>query len=177
VCRILGYVFNPVSFYYCHDTEGPLRCILAEVNNTFGGRHVYFLGDDNRVAMSHDGGGSRYEADKVMHVSPFISMHARYAFHFAPVHERLSVSMQEFERGAHVFDAHLWGRREPLNGRGVARLLLRYPFLTLKIFGAIHFEAARLYLKGAPFYRSPLPIAKPVASSRAGARAVTEVLR
>ena len=94
-----------------------------------------------------------------MHVSPFVSMDARYEFRFAPVVDRLSVSMKESEHGRHFFDAHLWGARRPLTDRSLVGVLLRYPFLTLKIIAAIHWQALRLYLKGAPVYHQPAPSA------------------
>jgi DUF1365 family protein len=159
-CRVFNYVFNPASFYYCHAAGGALRCVVAEVNNTFGARHLYLLSEHNRLPVAAHAARVDYEARKVMHVSPFVSMDARYGFRFAPVAERLSVSMTESEHGQHFFDAHLYGRRVALTDRRLAWLLLRYPFVTLKIIAAIHWEALRLYLKGVPFYHQPAPSAE-----------------
>jgi len=153
-CRMFHYVFNPVSFYFCHAAEGGLRSIVAEVNNTFGEGHLYLLSDRERLpAPSED--RMSYQARKVMHVSPFVSMDAIYQFHFAPVGDRLSIRLSESERGRPFFDAHLWGRRRELTDRNLAALLLRYPLLTVKVIAAIHWQALRLYLKGVPFHAQP----------------------
>jgi uncharacterized protein len=153
-CRMFGYVFNPVSFYYCHRPSGDLHCIVAEVNNTFGERYLYLLSHD-QDADDVAGRYRRYTARKVMHVSPFISMQARYEFRFAPVGDRLSVFMTESAHGQRFFAAHLRGRRTELSDRTLLWLVATHPFLTLKIIGAIHWQAVRLYLKGAPFHRQP----------------------
>lgn len=154
-CRMFGHVFNPVSFYYCHRPSGGLHCIVAEVNNTFGERYLYLLSHDDRSSNEVAGSYRHYTARKVMHVSPFVSMDARYEFRFAPVNDRLSVFMTEYERGHRFFAAHLWGRRRALSNGTLTWLLARYPFLTVKIIGAIHWEAVRLYLKGVRPYRQP----------------------
>lgn len=154
-CRMFGYVFNPVSFYYCHRPNGRLQCVVAEVNNTFGERYLYLLSDDVRTGDNAAGGYRRYAARKVMHVSPFVSMDARYEFRFAPVGDRLSVFMTEYEHGQRFFAAYLRGRRTALTDGALAWLVLRYPLLTLRIIGAIHWQALRLYLKGAPFHHQP----------------------
>lgn len=173
-CRIFNYVFNPVSFYFCHACGGDLRCVVAEVNNTFGERHLYLLSARDQRPSA---GGVRYEAQKVMHVSPFVSMDARYAFRFAPVAQRLSIAMSEWERGQPFFDAHLWGERIALTNRSLCWLLVRYPFLTLKIIGAIHWQALRLYRKGVPFYPQPAPSAAQRAQHGSMQRLAEEVAR
>ena len=150
-CRVLGYVFNPISLYYCRDHAGALAAVIAEVSNTFGERHLYLL--DGRSAAG--GAAARFRAAKAMHVSPFLGMDCTYDFALAPVGEHLGVGIVQHERGRRVLDAQLWGRRTPLTTRTVAGALLRYPFVTLKTVAAIHFEAARLYLKGTPVRRHP----------------------
>jgi hypothetical protein len=152
---MFGYVFNPVSFYYCHRPSGGLHCIVAEVNNTFGERYLYLLAHDDRSANEVAGSYRHFTARKVMHVSPFASMDARYECRFAPTNDRLSVCMTEYEHGQRFFAAHLWGRRRQLTNSTLTWLLARHPFLTGKIIGAIHWQAVRLYLKGAPFHRQP----------------------
>jgi uncharacterized protein len=154
-CRVFGYVFNPVSFYYCHGDDDRLRCVVAEVNNTFGQRHVYLLGAENQLAARSAAGRNRYRAVKAMHVSPFASMDATYEFDLAPMAERLSVRIQAFEHGVRFFGAQLCGRRVELTSRAIASLVLRDPLRTVKVIGAIHWQALRLYLKGAPFYHQP----------------------
>jgi len=165
-CRMLGYVFNPVSFYYCHDGGGALRAIVAEVNNTFGERHLYWLDERSRA---HDGVAAetqRHRARKRMHVSPFVSMDAEYDFQFAPVGERLSVTIAETEHGEHFFDSHLAARRGPLDDRALVSMVVRHPFHTLRITAAIHWQAWKLYRKGVPVYRQPEPSPEQAAQAR-----------
>ncbi len=151
-CRVLGYVFNPISLYYCRDADGALAAVVAEVSNTFGERHLYLLDGRQRAAA---GANARFRAAKAMHVSPFLAMDCTYDFTLAPVGERLGVGIVQHEEGRHVLDAQLRGRRTPLTTRTLTGALLRYPFVTVQTIAAIHAEAARLYLKGIPFRRHP----------------------
>lgn len=151
-CRVLGYVFNPISLYYCHDAEGTLAAAVAEVSNTFGERHLYLLEGRQHATT---GSTARFRAAKAMHVSPFLGMDCVYDFTLAPVGERLSVAIVQHERGRRVLDAQLRGRRLPLTTRTISASLLRFPFVTMKTMVAIHAEAARLYLKGIPLLRHP----------------------
>jgi DUF1365 family protein len=162
-CRLFGYVFNPASFYFAHDASGALRAVVAEVNNTFGERLLYMLDDRNRQADPEHPELRRYHAKKRLHVSPFVSMDAAYDFRFAPVGERLSVFIGEAEHGAHFFEAHLWGKRRPLDDRALLRLALRAPLLTLKVTAAIHWQALHLYRKGVPIHHQPAPSPEQVA--------------
>ena len=152
-CRILGYVFNPITLYYCHAPDGTLAAVVAEVSNTFGDHCHYLLHDLQR--QPGDGVTARYRAAKTMHVSPFISMDAEYDFHLPTVGERAAVGIVEREAGTHVLDAQFWGRRKPLTTTSLARVLLALPLMTLKTITAIHLEALRLYRKGVPVYPRP----------------------
>jgi uncharacterized protein len=154
-CRLLGYVFNPISLYYCYDRQGALDVVVAEVNNTFGDRHLYLLRDRANPEVDGPGGATRYSVQKTMHVSPFISMDATYEFHLSPVGERLAVGIVQTERDRHVLDAQLWGTRAPLSTRSLIRACALFPLVTLKTTAAIHWEALRLYLKGVPWHRRP----------------------
>lgn len=160
-CRIFGYVFNPISLYYCHERTGALRAVVAEVGNTFGEQHLYLLNTPLSTPHAPDtptpAGTMRYQARKAMYVSPFISMDAVYDFHLAPVGDTLAVGIVEHEAGVHVLDAQLWGRRVPLTTATLSRVLLTYPLMTLTTVAAIHGEALRLYLKRAPLHRQPEP--------------------
>jgi hypothetical protein len=162
-CRLLGYVFNPVSFYYACDFAGALRAIVAEVNNTFGERHLYMLSDAEREP-AEDRETAVFTAAKRLHVSPFLSTDAHYEFRFAPVGERLSVFIREREGGAPMLDAHLWGKRRPLDDRALAALALRDPLSTLKVTAAIHWQALRLWRKRVPFHTHPGPATPPSVS-------------
>ena len=120
-CRILGYAFNPISVYYCHDGPGgPLRAVVTEVNNTFGERHLYVLRNRLNPASDPSRHAVRYRAAKALYVSPFLGTEGHYDFHFAPVGARLSVGILEYERGRPTLDAQFWGRRVELTARSVA---------------------------------------------------------
>ncbi|MET0556258.1 MAG: DUF1365 domain-containing protein [Vicinamibacteria bacterium] len=142
--RVFGYVFNPVSFYYCYDPLGRLVARIAEVNNTFGDRHVYA------------GTGDVWQDKKVMHVSPFFSMAGRYVWDLPePDGSRVDARVDLVREGRPLLRARLTLKPEPLTDRALARALVRYPFLTLKVVAAIHFEALVLWWRGAPVFTKP----------------------
>lgn len=144
-----GYAFNPVTFYYCHRSDGALAAVLAEITNTpWGERYRYCL------RASADG-TARAEFDKRFHVSPFQPMEQRYEWRFAAPGELLQVAMQNRQGGAVVFDASLSMQRLPLTAANLRRLWLRHPWTTAKVILAIHWHALRLRLKGAVFHTHP----------------------
>ena len=150
--RYLGYAFNPVSFYYCYTASGEVQAVLAEVNNTFGGSHNYWLAGTGEGRAERP---LRYAAPKVFHVSPFMPMALDYEFAFTRPGERLVAHMTSSKAGERMFDATLSLERRPWTAREIRRALARHPFMTGKVIAAIHFEALRLYLKKAPFYPNP----------------------
>lgn len=155
-CRILGYVFNPISLYYCHEGPGgPLRAVVAEVNNTFGERHLYVLRHRLNPASDTSRHAARYRAPKALFVSPFLAADGHYDFHFAPVGPRLSVGILQYEGGRPTLDAQFWGRRVELTSRSVAGLLATHPLAAVKTIAAIHAEALRLWWKGIPVQPRP----------------------
>lgn len=170
--RIFGYVFNPVSIFYCFDPGGATAgTIVAEVNNTYGERHGYLLdarnlqagpgaGDETPPAdVQRRGGGRagvrRWHAKKAFHVSPFKSLDGTYEFQLAPPDDRLDVRIDLTVGGARRFSSHLAMRRRPLTDAGLTRMLLSHPLMTLQVTAAIHWEAFRLWRKGVPFRGQP----------------------
>jgi DUF1365 family protein len=144
--RVLGYVFNPLSVYWCHGPDGALRCIVAEVHNTYGERHCYLL---------EPGGRGKAEADKAFYVSPFLTVDGRYRMSFSQPDERLSIQMELIQDGRRVFRASLTGRRRPLTVPVLLRMALRYPFMTARVSALIHYHGVKLWLRRVPKVRRP----------------------
>ena len=150
--RYLGYNFNPISLFYCYSRQGALETVLAEVNNTFGESHNYWLSAANRVPLPN---ANIFRCPKAMHVSPFLPMQLDYRFVLAPPGERLAVQMNTLKGEHSLFDATLRLRREPWSASSIHRALLRFPWMTAKVTAAIHWEALRLYLKKVPVFTHP----------------------
>jgi DUF1365 family protein len=143
--RVLGYVFNPVSFVLCRDAGGRLAVVLAEVHNTHGERHVYTL--EPRAGAP----GFRAAATKEMYVSPFIDMDARYEIAVHEESDELRFAIAESEHAQPLLAADLRLRRQPLTDIALARALVRYPLVTLRTTALIHLHALRLWLRGVRF--------------------------
>jgi cyclopropane-fatty-acyl-phospholipid synthase len=150
--RLLGHVFNPVSYFYCYGAGGELTAIVAEVGNTFGERHPYLLTAENRVQ-----GGARlvYEHRKLLHVSPFFGMDQTYRFSFTEPGERVHAGVGIIEGGERPFWAELTGTRRPLTNAAIARALMRYPLMSQQVTGLIHWQAVKLAMKKVPFHHKP----------------------
>jgi DUF1365 family protein len=146
-CRVLGYVFNPVSVFYCYDKTDMLTHVVAEVNNTFGDRQPYVL----RIRET----GPYWREKKLMHVSPFFSLDGSYDFRLPPPAETIHATINLTQNGRAVLVAHMGLRRLPLTDGTILRMLTTYPFMTLKVITAIHWQALRLWHKGAPFFHRP----------------------
>jgi DUF1365 family protein len=144
--RVLGYVFNPVSFYLHHE-GGALRSMVAEVHNTHGERHVYSL-----QPRGSRGTPWRAAADKSFYVSPFISMDADYRFAVRETADSLFIGIAERDHGQHAFYADIRLERRPLNDRELSRALARMPLVPLKTSLLIHWHAFRLWRRGVPFH-------------------------
>jgi DUF1365 family protein len=144
--RVLGYVFNPVSFYWCYRADGSLACMVAELNNTFGERLPEVL----------HGPDLRYEHRKRLHVSPFFGLDQSYEYAFSQpgdeVWARIHVRDDE---GRRPLTAVLHGTRRELDDRSLARLLVRYPLQPLQVIALIHWQALRLFAKRVPFHHKP----------------------
>ncbi len=163
--RVLGYVFNPVSFWYCHRKDGELRAIVCEVNNTFGERHCYLLDTGGTMRW-----GVTLSARKVFHVSPFCGVEGSYRFRFMRTTQR--VGNEDVERIVARIDyddsagplllTSVSGRLRPLADGSVASAFVRHPLMTLGVIARIHWQALKLFLKRVPFFRKPLPPASTV---------------
>lgn len=147
--RYLGYVFNPVSFFYCYNSAGELEMILSEVNNTFGETHNYWLTKDNELSNA---AAKRYQTSKEMHVSPFQGMEITYDWIFTEPGEQLVAHMNTLAGGKANFDATLQLERRPWEAKELLELLVSYPLMTVKIIAAIHWQALRLWMKRIPVY-------------------------
>ena len=166
--RQFGYAFNPLSVWFCHDRDETLKAVLYEVRNTFGQAHGYLI----PIAGGERGGTVRQDCAKTFHVSPFLEMGARYRFRLRPPDGRLSLSIREEAReeadeGA-VMVATLTGTARSLGDRQLLGAALRRPLGTLAVTAAIHWQALRLWYKGARVVPRPAPPAAPVSYVRRG---------
>lgn len=152
--RMLGYVFNPVSFWFCRDRTGDLRAVLCEVNNTFGESHCYLVHHDDRRAIQPE---EWLEGRKVFHVSPFLPIEGSYRFRFRLDEERAHVDVNFHDARGLMLATSVGGRREPLDDRSVFRRFLGNPTMTLAVILRIHWQALHLWRKRARFYRKPAP--------------------
>lgn len=151
--RIWGYTFNPVSFWFCHRADGRLRGVLAEVNNTFGQRHCYWV-DQARF-------GVPAWADKVFHVSPFCPVQGRYRFVFMHTETGRVVSRIDYVNSDHpepLINTSVSGQLEDLTPKSRRRALWQYPAMTWGVIARIHWQAFRLWRLRTPFFKlAPMP--------------------
>ena len=149
-----GYCFNPVSFYYCFAGDGEaVEFIVAEVNNTpWGERDTYVMDCRNKDMTSVSW---RFQPAKKMHVSPFMPMELEYNWVLSAPTEQLSVFMANSRNGKRFFGATLSLRKTPVSGTSLARILVRFPFMTARIMLAIYWQALRLWVKRCPVYKHP----------------------
>lgn len=157
--RVLGYVFNPVSFWLCTRANGQVQAVLAEVNNTFGERHCYLLHKDSGEVLRS---GETLTSKKVFHVSPFCDVSGQYHFRFLFPQEsrskRNTVCRIELHKdGLPLINTSISGFAETLTKKTLYLAFLRYPLMSLGVIGRIHWQALKLWVKGVPFHTKPTP--------------------
>lgn len=155
--RMFGYNFNPVSFFYCYDQNSNApTTVMAEVNNTFGETHNYWLTPQQQLP-NNNSNSKRYRFAKQFHVSPFMPAEHEYDWTFTTPGDRITVQSMNIERGQLAFDSTLNLERREWNAREIRRALLQYPFMTARVVAAIHWQAIRLLLKRVPVVHHPGP--------------------
>jgi len=154
--RMLGYVFNPVSFWVCHRADGSVGAVLAEVNNTFGETHHYLLAHPNGEPLKS---GETLAARKVFHVSPFCDVTGHYAFrfHFGPDRWLARIDYFDGNGDSVLLETHVSGKVQALDAAEARGLLWRYRWFTLAVVARIHWHALRLWTKRVPFFSKPQP--------------------
>ncbi len=157
--RLMGFVFNPLSVYFCYDKADALTCAIYEVSNTFGERHTYVCPVEPGQLNA---AGLRQERTKIFYVSPFIDMGTRYHFRILPPGDDVRLRIFETEAGKPLLSATFSGSARPMNSAVLAALVARLPFMTLKVMAGIHWEALKLWIKGAKFHSRGKP---PIATS------------
>lgn len=152
--RYLGFIMNPVTFYYCFGENGEeLEVILAEITNTpWKERHVYALrGAENEESPT----GQPHRFGKAFHISPFMPMDQEYHWHFSDPAGRLDVHMENHDDTGKLFEASLSLRRSEITRTSLARVLLRFPLMTARVAAGIYWHALKLRLKGNPYFAHP----------------------
>lgn len=142
--RSLGYVFNPITVYWCHDAAGAQVCVVAEVHNTYGERHCYLLRPDET---------GRATTDKEFYVSPFLEMGGRYLIRVAPPGNALHVTMALRQGEVTPFAATLTGRRVPVTVGAVVRSVISHPLSTYRVSALIRYQGVKLLLRKVPVVR------------------------
>ena len=155
--RILGYVFNPISVFFCFDRDGHLKAALYEVSNTFRESHTYLL-----PVNTGDGSMIDHAFDKALYVSPFISMDCRYTVKLRRPDAHASIAIRESDSDGELLVATFHGAQTPLNDPFLLSTLVRFPLLTMKVMVGIHWDALKIWLKGTPVFTHPAPPSKSV---------------
>lgn len=146
--RVFGFVFNPVSFWFCRNRDGHLIAVLAEVSNTFGGRHSYLLHNPDGAPLR---AGQVLQASKEFHVSPFCEVEGGYRFRFFLERKCPVVRIDYDDAEGELLLTSIAGRSTAWSSRALLGALLRMPFLTAGVMVRIHWQALKLWFKGVPF--------------------------
>ncbi len=151
--RVLGHVFNPVSFWLCRREDGALITVIAEVSNTFGDRHSYLCHHgDLREIRAED----HLHATKIFHVSPFQPVEGEYTFRFDIREDKVGVWI-DYNQSQGGLIATLTGKRKPLTNAAILRAMIRRPFGARRVLALIHWQALKLWWKGGGYQPRPEP--------------------
>lgn len=151
--RFFGYVFNPLTVFFCEDRNGETQAILYQVKNTMGESHTYIIPIEPGAVSP-----LKHGCDKAMYVSPFTPMESSYAFNIVPPGDDICVSIQQSDANGPLLNASFIGKRAVFNRANLRRAILRHPLMTIKVIAGIHLEALKLWRKGVPFFRhTPQP--------------------
>lgn len=162
--RVLGYVFNPVSFFMCLDKDRQLRAVICEVHNTFGEQHCYLCARADHAPISPD---EWLEADKLFHVSPFLPRNGHYKFRFALAKTQLGIWIDYFDAESNKqLITSLTGRFAPLDCASLTRVFWSHPLVTLKTILLIHWQAIKLFSKGIRYIVKPLQFLDRITATR-----------
>jgi uncharacterized protein len=156
--RVLGHVFNPVSFWLCENAAGDLTAVIAEVTNTYGERHSYLCAHPGGTVIRPE---DTLQATKIFYVSPFQPVTGRYDFRFDIRADRIGIWINYTSEAGGVF-TNLTGPRQPLRTAGILAMCLRRPFGSRRVLALIHWQALKLAIKGARFRSRPTPPADEV---------------
>jgi DUF1365 family protein len=162
--RYFGHCFNPVSFYYCFEADGvALQAIVSHITNTPWGDNYAYVHDfnyDKSIKKTNNSELIVFKIEKNFHVSPFMPMNIDYHWAFQLEAGRLLINMKSLQHGTEIFNAVLALKRNEINEKTLNWLLISYPFMTIKVIGAIYWNALMLWFKGTPFYSRPQSSAK-----------------
>ena len=148
-----GFRFNPVSFYFCWSKdESTVENIIAEINNTpWGEQHCYVL----KVNKQNQDGTNQFVFGKEFHISPFMDMKIKYVWTFSELGDKCRIHMENWDGNQKLLDVSLAMIRSKISHTSLARALIRYPFMTMKVVWGIYYQALRLWMKHCPFYSHP----------------------
>ncbi|MGB8339420.1 MAG: DUF1365 domain-containing protein [Burkholderiales bacterium] len=152
--RVLGYVFNPVSFWFCHDKQGGLRAVLCEVRNTFGEQHNYLIAHEDGRPIEND---AWLQSRKVFHVSPFLDVAGDYRFCFSQLDGLQRVRIDYHDAEGLLLATSVSGQSIAITAKRLLYAFFRYPLMTIGVVARIHWQALRLWLKGAGYRTKPAP--------------------
>jgi uncharacterized protein len=152
--RVMGYVFNPVSFWLCCDRGNQLRAVICEVNNTFGERHTYICAhEDSRPILPQD----ELVASKVFHVSPFLEREGYYKFRFSVDQKNFMALIDHYATdGSKILATSVVGKFVPMTSARLLSAFVRYPLITLKVIFLIHWQALRIFMSGISYVPKPV---------------------